>query len=82
MKELMTFEADGMKFTQPLDPYQGPHYMDMVEGNMEKDALDHLYTLNIGKRADYINLTAYNLVRWHSVKSTGEDSEVSFDSWK
>jgi hypothetical protein len=31
----MTLEADGMKLTQPLDPYQGPQYMDKVEGNME-----------------------------------------------
>ena len=23
-KEIMTFEEDGMKVTQPLDPYQGP----------------------------------------------------------
>jgi hypothetical protein len=48
-KEIMTFEADGMKVTQPLDPYQGPRYMDLVEGNMEEDALDHLYTLTTGK---------------------------------
>jgi hypothetical protein len=59
-KELMTFEADGMKVTQPLDPYRGPHFMDLVEGNMEEDTLDHLYTLTIGKWADYINPTA----RW------------------
>jgi hypothetical protein len=45
----MTFEADGMKVTQPLDPYQGPRYTNLVEENMEEDALDHLYTLTTGK---------------------------------
>ena len=34
-KEIMNFEENGMKVTQPLDPYQGPLYMDSVEENME-----------------------------------------------
>jgi hypothetical protein len=49
MKEIMNFEEDGMKVTQPLDPYQGPRYMDSVEENMEEDSLDNLYTLTAGK---------------------------------
>jgi hypothetical protein len=35
-KEIMTFEVDGMKVTQPLDPYQGPRYTDPAEENMEQ----------------------------------------------
>jgi hypothetical protein len=31
-KELMTFEADGMKVTQPLDPYRGPRFTDPGRG--------------------------------------------------
>jgi hypothetical protein len=46
----MNFEVDGMKVTKPIDPYQGPHYIDPVEGNVEEDTLDHLYTLTKGKR--------------------------------
>jgi hypothetical protein len=34
-KEIMTFEADGMKVTQPIDPYQGPRYTDPAEETME-----------------------------------------------
>jgi hypothetical protein len=78
----VTFEADGMKATQPLDPYRGPFYMDLVEGNMVEDALDHLYTLTIGKRVDYINVIADGSVIWHSIQSTGKDFEVTFDNWK
>jgi hypothetical protein len=48
-KEIMTFEVDGMKVTQPLDPYQGPRYTDPIDENMEQDVLDQIYTLTIGK---------------------------------
>jgi hypothetical protein len=81
-KEIMYFELDGMKVTQPLDPYQGPRYIDLVEGNMEEDALDHLYTLTTGKQVDYINPTADGLVSWKSIQPAGEDSEVVFENWK
>jgi hypothetical protein len=78
----MNFEVDGMKVTQPLDPYRDPLYMDLVEGNMENDALDHLYTLTTRKQADYINPTTDGLVSWWSIQSRGEDSEVTFDNWQ
>jgi len=78
----MTFEADGIKVTQPLYPYRGPRYTYPVEGNMAEDALDHLYTLATVKQVDYINLTADVLVSWCSIQSTGEDSKVTFDNWK
>jgi hypothetical protein len=75
----MTFEVDDMKVTQPLDTYQGPYFMDLVEGSIEEDTLDHLYTLTIGKKADHINTTADNLVIWHNIQYVGEDSEVAFE---
>jgi hypothetical protein len=63
-KEIMTFEEDGIKVTQPIDPYQFPRYMDPIEDNMEEDALDHLYTLTTRKKEDYINPTVDGLVSW------------------
>lgn len=33
----MSFKVNGMKVTQPLDPYQGPCYTDPVEGNTKED---------------------------------------------
>jgi len=36
-KEIMSFKVNGMKVTQPLDPYQGPCYTDPVEGNTKED---------------------------------------------
>jgi hypothetical protein len=49
-KETMTFESDGMKVTQPLDPYQGPRYTEPTDDNMEVDVIDQLYALTIGKK--------------------------------
>jgi hypothetical protein len=48
-KETMTFESDGMKVTQPLDPYQGPRYTEPVDDNMEPYVLDQLYNMTAGK---------------------------------
>jgi hypothetical protein len=81
-KEIMSFEGDGMKVTQPLDLYQGPHYRDTVEGNMEEDTLDHLYTMSTGNRADYINPTIDGSVSWNNIQFAGKDLEVAFDNWK
>jgi len=78
----MTFEADGMKVTQPLDPYQGPRYIDPTEENMKPNVLDTLYTLNTGKRADHIKPTADGSVSWQSIHSVSEDLEETFKKWK
>jgi hypothetical protein len=34
-KDTMTFEADGIKVVQPLDPYIGPRYIEPINNNME-----------------------------------------------
>jgi len=49
----MTFEADGIKVLQPLDPCLGPRYIEPMEHNMESDVLDQLYMIIEGERPDY-----------------------------
>jgi hypothetical protein len=44
-KDTTTFEADGIKVVQPLDPYIGPRYTEPTDNNMEGDDLDQLYTV-------------------------------------
>ena len=56
--------------------------MDLVKENMEEYALDHLYTLTIGKQEEYINPIADDSLIWWSIQSTGEYLEVTFDNWK
>jgi hypothetical protein len=78
-KEIMTFEAYGMKVTQPLYPYQGPCYTDLVGMDMEEDNHDHLYTLIAGEHAHYINPTVDGSVSWHNIHPVVEDLEVAFE---
>jgi hypothetical protein len=38
-RDTMMFEADGVKLAQPLDPYMGLGYIDLVDNNMESEVL-------------------------------------------
>jgi hypothetical protein len=38
-KDTMTFEAEGIKVVQPLDPYVGPNYTKQTNNNMEGEYL-------------------------------------------
>jgi len=78
----MTFESDGMKITQPLDPYKGPRYIEPANDVMEPDVLDQLYHLTAEKRSDYINPTADGSVSWRSIHSIDGDSETAFQNWQ
>ena len=78
----MTFESNGMKVIQPLDPYQGPWYSDPTYENMEQDSLDQLYTMIVGKLEYYINAIADGSISWQIIQSADEDSEVAWDNWK
>jgi hypothetical protein len=78
----MTFEAEGIKVVQPLDPYVGLRYTEPTYNNMEGEDLDHLYTVIAGTRNDYINPTMDGSVSWRSIQSVAKDSELDFDSWQ
>jgi hypothetical protein len=69
-KDTMTFEDEGIKVIQPLDPYVGPRYTEPIDNNMEGEDLDQLYTVTVGTRIDYINPIADGSVSWRSIQST------------
>jgi hypothetical protein len=79
-KDTMTFEVDGIKVVQPLDPYVSPRYMEPTNNNMEGEYLDHLYVVTSGMREDYINPIVDGSVSWRSRQSMDEDSKLAFDS--
>jgi hypothetical protein len=81
-KYTMTFEANGIKVVQPLDPYVGPRYTETMKKKMEGEDLDHLYILIIRKRQDYINPIADGSISWRIIQSVDEDSEMAFDNWQ
>jgi hypothetical protein len=49
-KETMTFELDGMRVTQPLDPYQGPRYTEPIDDTLEPDVLDQVISHDCRKK--------------------------------
>jgi hypothetical protein len=77
----MTFKYDGMKVTQPLDPYHSPRYDEPTNDNMEAYVIDQLYALIARKIANYINPTADGSISWRCVQSTDEDFEAAFNNW-
>nr|KUM46224.1 hypothetical protein ABT39_MTgene1730 [Picea glauca]KUM48740.1 hypothetical protein ABT39_MTgene4755 [Picea glauca] len=54
-KETMTFEYEGTRVIQPLDPYKGLWYTKPANDNMEMESLENIYHLTIGKWSYYIN---------------------------
>jgi hypothetical protein len=70
------------KDTMTFDTYVGPRYIEPTNNNMEGEYLDQLYNITVGTRNDYINPTIDGSVRWRSIQSVDEDSELAFDSGK
>jgi hypothetical protein len=81
-KKTMTFDSDGIRVIQPLDPYQGPWYIEPVDDAMERDVLEQIYHLTTGKRANYINPTIDGSVSWRSIQSSDIDFEEALNDWK
>jgi hypothetical protein len=78
----MTFEADGIKVFQSLDPCLGHRCIKPVDHNMESNSLDQLYTITTGMRPDYINHTTNRSISWRSIHFVDEDLEATLDSWQ
>lgn len=66
-KELMIFEACRLRVIQPSNPYQGPRFIEPADDKDERGGLDKIYTLTVGKREDYINITTEGSVSWKSI---------------
>jgi len=81
-KELVIFEAEGIRVIQPLDPYQEPRFTELIDDRDKPIILDQLYKLTASKREDYINPPAGGFVSWRSIQSSEVGSEVVWDAWK
>jgi len=60
----MAFYKEGRRVVHPLDPTLGEQFVELVEGVLDEGALDQLYNLTAGHRADYINPGELS---WHNV---------------
>ena len=63
----MNFESNGLKVTLPLDPYQGPSYIEPTHETLEIDVIDQLSQMTVGKRFDYINPIVDGCISWRSI---------------
>lgn len=81
-KEFMIFEVEGMRVIQPLDPYEGPRFTELVDDRDELGMLDQLYRLMTRKREDYINPIIGGSVSWRSIQSLEFGSEVAWNAWQ
>ena len=78
----MTFEADGTRVVQPLDPYKGPRYTEPIDDTFEEDMLDQIYNTIAWRREDYSKPTEDWLVSWRSIHSFDSDSEEAMYDWQ
>ena len=53
----MTFEDAQIRVIAPLDPHQGPRYIEPVRAEEEAHNMDSLYQMTVNQN-DYINPTA------------------------
>ena len=81
-KELMIFEDGEVRVTQPLDPYQGLRYTEIVDNREDAQLFENLYQMTAGKREDYINLTTTDSVSWRSVQSSELGLEIAWEDWQ
>ena len=76
----MIFEDGEIRVTQPLNPYQGPRYIETVDNREDAQLLDHLYQMTARRREYYINPIAEGLVSWRSIQSSELGSEIAWDN--
>ena len=59
----MTFEDAQIQVITPLDPYQGPRYIEPLRAEEEAHNMDSLYQMTANQN-DYINPTAEGNISW------------------
>ena len=59
----MTFEDAQIQVIAPLDPLQGPRYVELIRAKEEAFNIDNLYQMTANQN-DYINPTAEGHISW------------------
>ena len=62
-KRQMTFEDAQIRVIAPLDPYQGPRYIEPIRVEEEACNMEILYQM-IANQSDYINPTVEGKISW------------------
>ena len=76
----MTFEDVQIQVIAPLDPFQGPRYIEPIRAEEEARNMDSLYQMTANQN-DYINPTAEGNISWRCDISCASDSDVGLENW-
>ena len=77
----MTFEDAQIRVIAPLDPYQGPRYIEPIRAKEEAHNMDSLYQMT-ANQSDYINPTAEGNISWQCDSSCASDSDIGLENWQ
>ena len=77
----MTFEDTQIWVIAPLDPFQGPRYIEPIRAEEEACNMDSLYQMT-ANQSDYINLIAEGNISWRCDSSCTSDSNVGLENWQ
>ena len=79
-KRQMTFEDTQIRVIAPLDPFQGPIYIEPIQVEDEARNMESLYQMTTNQ-SDYINPTAEGNISWRCDSSCASDSDVGLENW-
>ena len=80
-KRQMTFEDNHIRVIAPLDPFQGPRYIEPIRAEDEARNMESLYQM-MANQSDYINPTTEGNISWRCDSSCASDSDVSLENWQ
>ena len=80
-KKQMTFEDSHIRVIAPLDPSQGPRYIEPRRPDEEAQDMDNLYKMTASLE-DYVNLTADGTLSWRCASSCVSDSDADLEDWQ
>ena len=76
----MTFEDVQIWVITPLDPFQGPRYIEPIRAEDEVRNVESLYQMT-ANQSDYINPTAEGNISWRCDSSCASDLDVGLKNW-
>ena len=80
-KRQMTFEDNQIQVIAPLDPFQGPRYIEPIRAEEEVRNMESLYQMT-ANHSDYINPTTEGNISWRCDSSCASDSDVGLENWQ
>ena len=75
----MTFEDAQIRVIAPLDPLQGPRYIEPIRAEEEARNMDSLYQMT-ANQSNYINPTMKENISWRCNSSCASNSYVGLEN--